>query len=320
MIRLLTRRYLLCFILALTSGASAAEAPPAPAADLQADPSLRAVIDPKEETFTAYVDELSLKTGKSLLVLGFEGSSVALSSFRNRPARDLLVDLAERCKATWRSHDGFLLLYPSDLERHDARPKARVDDWKELRRSVSGVFTGDLMGVVQNVGLRAKVALLPVGPGASRGAASRSFLPCTFSVRDRTLDEVMQALTVLTGDPWDYWRETHLLSFTGRSLSGEQRRLVEATIASVQLKRSVTASQRKLLDTDRGLQYSDLTLRQKGDFAAATGSMRARSGAAPEGLVLRRTPSAPHLAPDPFVEVYIWTPGGLSRLGSMRFF
>ena len=176
------------------------------------------------------------------------------------------------------------------------------------------------MGVVQQIGAEAKVGLLPVGPGASQGAGMRSSLPCAVAVRGRSVDEVMQALTVITGDPWDYWQETHLLCFTGHPLTGPQRAFVGSTVASSRFKRGITAAQRRLIDSDRGLQYSDLTLRQKGDLAQATSQMRSRVGAGIEGLVLRRNPAAPHLAPNPYADVYVSSPNGSTRLGSIRLF
>jgi hypothetical protein len=320
MIRVLPRWCLLAILAVVTLAAPvAAQAPAPPAVDLQADPAWGVVLKPAGDSLGAYLDELGAKTGKGVVLLGFDGSYVTPRSFYNRPARELLVELAAKYRATWRSHAGFLLLYPPGMERHEAKPKAQTEIWKELGRSVSGVFTGDFMGVVQEVGYRTRTGLLPVGPGVSLGASDRAFMPCLLVLRERTLDEVMQLFTVLTGDPWDYWHDTHLLCFTGRQLSGEQRNQVGGTIAVVQLKRSVTSAQRKRVDTEGGLQYSDLTLRQKNDLATATAHMRARSGLGPEGLILRRTPSAPHLEADPFIDVYVRTPGGQQRVGSIRF-
>jgi hypothetical protein len=286
-----------------------------PLADLKAE-TLSAVITPQEASFSAYLKEVGVKTGKSVLVLGFTGEGISLVSYRNRPARELLVELADRYKTSWYDYDGFLLLYPAEMERHDARPKSRAEDWKELRRPVSGIFNGDFMGVVQQLGATPNVGLLPVGPEASQKAVARAFLPCTIAVRDRTLDEIMQVLTVVTGDPWDYWQETHVLCFTGRPLTGSQRKMVSSTIASSRFKRSITASQKKLIDTERGLRFSDLTVRQKADLAFATSNLRARFGAPVEGMVLRRDAVAPHLSPVPFVDVY----SGATRLGSIRLF
>jgi hypothetical protein len=320
MIGRLLRSWLLLLALLLTVAPATAQGYEPAVADLAKDAALEAVLDPKERTLPGYLSDLATRTGRSIVILGFGGSRLHLDAFRKRPARDLLVEMATGAKAAWRSHDRFLLLYPAEMERHAAKPVSRTAIWKELEREVSVVFAGDFMGTVQNLGKPGGVALLPVGPNAPPGAVARSFMPCVVAIKDRTLDDVQQMLTVLTGDPWDHWHGAHLLCFNGRPLSGDERRIVDSTIASLNLSQSISRTQRKLIDTERGLLYSDLTLRQKGDLAAATARIREKNGAGPEGLVIHRVPRAPHLEPDPYVDISVRTATGLIRVGSIRFY
>ena len=304
-------------VLTLASGVRA-DAPEARLADLQADPALGVTLPKKATSLREALAEINALTEKAFIVLGADEAAKPEGSFEGKRAGELLAAVAAKTGTRWRQYGDFYLLYPPDLERHDARPRDRTGTWKELKRLVRSPCSGTLMETVLKLGKDAKVPMLIVGPGVRPQASKRSFMSCVIAARERSLDEVMRALTVLTGDPWDFWQDTHLLCFTGAELDANQRRQVMQTIAAIKFTQSLTAGQMAQVNSERGLSFGDLGLRQRQDLAAATAGMRSRGGVPPEHLLIRNLPRAPGLPPSGMVEIWANTPQGARSIGSIR--
>lgn len=72
------------------------------------------------------------------------------------------------------------------------------------------------------------------------------------------------------------------------------------------------------LSTESVLAYWDLTLPQRNDLALAIITMRPRSGADVESLVLTRAPGGLAGDDSPYVDVHVLTPNGRQQIGSIR--
>lgn len=288
----------LCAWLLGTPGRSDGPVPaPAPvlrAADLDADATLDAVPEPQEASLLGYAAAVQQRTKHPIIILGNPHLAPDdWEQLRGKPAREVLRRLAKELKSEWQEYRGFYLIAPKTYVRHSVRPASLARQHPALARKVTGVHGGYALMAVPKLGKAAGLVFLVGGLEtlfSDRSKVSHLTEQSLIAAEGRTLDEVMQALTALTGDPWERIGTPFVLSVTGASLSEGERGQLQVPLAIVELASGLRPAQVQLLTSPGGLRAAHLAPDQRVRLAAATANIRQRGGYTIDEIVLRRIP------------------------------
>lgn len=263
---------------------------------------------------TELIDATSRSLRRSIVIVGKPGlTAEQVRGLQGRAAREVMGAISQSMGAEWQRYDEFYLMWPADMQRHEALPVRWSRRYRELEHPVEGVFASDFVHAVRSAGHSGGASLL-LGPADTREAMQRTVLPALIACHGGTVDELMQALTAVTGDPWDHIGSAHLLCFSGKALTPAQREQMATGVAAAGFAQSLTGPQERLLQSPEGLTAARLPAAQRDRLAAATARMREPGGIGVEQLVLRRVLSGNDTYSD---RIYVEanTPGGRVRLG-----
>lgn len=262
--------------------------------------------EPPEAPIAALVDAISVATGHGVVLVGdLRLSEERLASVWGKPARSGMALLLEVAPEGWRweKHAGFLFLRPPDLRRGDAVPVSLEKRYPVLRRTVRIVIGPRRFShAVRNLGRDTGVLTLllgakDLGPAENRVRSLQLALPCVLAARGKKMDQVMQALTALTGFPWDVppdrRGDTFVLCGSGAPITDAEWQRFAPTLAAHRFVRVLSPRQLEQLSAAEGLLPGQLTPAQARELLACTGEMRAVKGVAPGDMVLRFLPTSP---------------------------
>lgn len=258
-------------------------------------------------------------TGQNYLVMGrCRMGTQVLRELWGKPAHQGMEALRRsmRTESEWRRWRGWHLLVSRSLLRHSTAPVSLREKHGELRRKITGVLASeDTIGLLTPLSRRSRVNLAMCWIDVTPADANRFGFGWYFAMRECEVDELMQLITEVTGDPWVRCRGIHVLSLSGKPLTSEQERQMAPVVASVLFKQSLTSAQLQRMEHPHGMPVSDLPRWQWRHLDTSTNWMEKRRGVPPSQLYLRRGSSDDR--PLPFLEFLILTPEGFQRIGRL---
>lgn len=304
-------------------------APEVSIADLGADPALdRKVLLSEtalkkarhgDDATSDLIDAVSSTTGHPFVLLGQVSlPATKVEAFSGQSAREILKALADVVGSSWQEYESFYLLCTPRFARHSAKPVRMDKNYPELARKVSEPCSGFLTDVVRVLGGNNRaITFLCAGTGYK---GPGPLLPAVVSARGRSLDEIMRALTVTTGDPWEHYHSMHVLSLTGAKLTEVDRQNLDKQAQSIAWKRSLTGSQLEQLRSDSGLALTGMPAGQLRQLLVSINPMlQSRQVAIPD-VVLRFNRNGPYVnAAGNAITVYQVTPSGWKTIGRIMY-
>jgi hypothetical protein len=293
--------------------------PPGPSQEALQDPNAFPL--PEEPIYTVHrvLDGLHQATGKAFIVLGIPRLA-APGTLQGKPAREVMASVAKAAGEgwEWQQFEEFYLLFPPEMPRHEARPVSLGKRNPALRRKIPATTSSPgLTGEVLALGAGCSVPLIVGVVGNEPRFANRCVLPCVIAAKDRTMDEAMQALTALTGDPWDRLEGGYVLSFSGRPLTLKQRIAQTPTISIVHFTQRLSPDQIVQMKSEEGLAAARLAPDQLHWLQIATTMQRQESAVTIDQLVLRLRVS--QYGVGRFITLYASAPEGLKDVGRFTY-
>jgi len=247
---------------------------------------------------------VSTATEKPLILLGPAALPAdKMEQLSGKPAREILQALAVAVNSSWQRYGAFYLLCTPTLQRHAALPVRLDKNYPELARKTSTGYSGFLSDAVRVLGATNKAITLVCVNRGFQGPGP--LLPTVIAARGQTMDEIMRALTALTGDPWEHYHGMHVLSLSGEPLTEENRQNLDRLAQSFAWKRSLASSQLEQLRSENGLSLAALPPGQIQQLMSTLRPMLERFQANPQDVVLRFGHKAP-LANVPTDDIYVY--------------
>lgn len=246
----------------------------------------------KSDAVADVLEAVSAATEKPMILLGPAALPAdKMEQLSGKPARKILQALAEAANSTWQRYGAFYLLCTPTLQRHAALPVRMDKNYPELARKTSTGYSGFLSNVVRIMGATNKAITLVCVNRGFQGPGP--LLPTVVAARGRTVDEIMRALTALTGNPWEHYHGMHVLSLSGGPLTEENHQNLDRLAQTFAWTRSLASGQLEQLRSENGLPLTALPPGQVQQIMTTLRPMLERFQANPQDVVLRFVQNAP---------------------------